>query len=104
MMDKFGYDEGKYNKTAQAIPCLGVKLKLIVYTEKHFAQLKAKRFMITDESGVETKQNLWIPNRYLLPDGSIDFRHDLTWLFNTPPNRRNIRLAIKEIEERCKNG
>ncbi|MBR5948151.1 MAG: hypothetical protein IKZ82_05830 [Clostridia bacterium] len=104
MMDKFGYDEDKYNKTAQAIPLPGVKLKLIVYTEKHFAQLKAKRFMITDESGVETKQNLWIPNRYLLPDGSIDFRHDLTWLFNTPPNRRNIRLAIKEIEERCKNG
>lgn len=54
-----------------------VPLRLIVYTEQHFARLKAKRFMIgTDKT---TSQNLWIPNKHLdetgrlLPDTNIDY-------------------------------
>ena len=64
----------------------GVPLNLIVYTESHFARLKAKRFVIN-----HTNQNLWIPNVYLLEDGTIKPNINIDFvLYN---NRRQIALA-----------
>lgn len=56
----------EYNKQTQYYK--GVPIKLIVYTEKHFARLKAKRFMLGDP---KANQNIWIPNCYLQPDGTL---------------------------------
>ena len=54
----------KYNTDTQYYK--NVPLKLIVYTENHFARLRAKRYNINN-----TVQNVWIPNCYLEPDGTI---------------------------------
>lgn len=53
-----------------------VPLKLIVYTEEHFARLKAKRFIING-----TNQNVWIPNKYLEPDGTIKSDANIDFVF-----------------------
>lgn len=54
----------------------GIPLKLIVYTEGHFARLDAKRFMLGD---LKYNQNLWIPNAYLDETGRIQPWADLDW-------------------------
>ena len=55
----------------------GIPVKLILYDERHFAALRAKRFLL----GKGTGQNLWIPNVYLEPDGTIKPGADLDWAF-----------------------
>lgn len=50
----------KYNTEIQNYK--GIKVRLIKYTDKHFARLKAKRFMLVG-SDENSKQNLWIPNK-----------------------------------------
>lgn len=54
-----------------------IPVTLIVYTDAHFAALKAKRFML----GRSGNQNVWIPNKYLDPSGKILPGADLDWLF-----------------------
>lgn len=66
----------KYNMKVQTYK--GVKVQLILYTEQHFARLKAKRFLLI---GQNKSQNIWIPNSFLLPDGTLDPDKDLDWLF-----------------------
>lgn len=56
----------EYNTNVQYYK--GVPIKLIVYTEKHFNRVKAKRFILGDP---RYKQNIWIPNCYLEEDGTI---------------------------------
>lgn len=63
-----------------------VPLKLIVYTEEHFARLKAKRFIING-----TNQNVWIPNKYLEPDGTIKPDANIDFVFYKA--RRQLELA-----------
>jgi len=53
-----------------------VPLKLIVYTDKHFDALKAKRFTINN-----TNQNVWIPNYYLEEDGTIKAGVNIDFIF-----------------------
>lgn len=64
----------KYNTNTQYYK--NVPLNLIVYTESHFARLKAKRFRINN-----TKQNIWIPNKYLMEDGSIQPNVNIDFIF-----------------------
>lgn len=63
-----------------------VPLRLIVYTEQHFARLKAKRFTINN-----TNQNIWIPNTYLEPDGTI--KNDINIDFIMYKSSRQLELA-----------
>lgn len=63
-----------------------VPLKLIVYTDKHFARLKAKRFRVND-----TNQNVWIPNCYLEPDGTIKPDSNIDFIFYK--SKRQLELA-----------
>ena len=81
----------KYNDSIQRYR--GIPLKLIVYTERHFASLKAKRFLIMDGNGEPSGQNLWIPNSFLLEDGTLDPGKNLDWLFHKPQNRHKLELA-----------
>ena len=71
----------------------GVRLRLIVYTDNHFKRLKAKRFLILNAKDQPSGQNLWIPNQFLLPDGTIDPSRNLDWLFKKPQNVHKLALA-----------
>lgn len=74
----------KYNTNTQYYK--HVPLNLIVYTEEHFARLKAKRFRIN-----HTNQNVWIPNVYLEPDCTIKPNVDLDFIFLKA--KRQLSLA-----------
>lgn len=63
-----------------------VPLKLIVYTEKHFQRLKAKRFTING-----TNQNVWIPNCYLKEDGTIKLFANIDFIFFK--SKRQLEIA-----------
>ena len=80
----------KYNDKVQNL--YGIQLRLIVYTDAHFQRLKAKRFLVLFD-GKASGQNLWIPNSYLLPDGTIDSEKDLRWLFKQPVTKHKLKLA-----------
>ena len=90
----------RYNTGPQLV--CNVRLRLIQYTDEHFARLKAKRFLILDSKDRPSGQNLWIPNSYLFPDGTIDPTKDLSWLFNRPENQRKLWLASHAENEEDK--
>lgn len=79
-----------YNTSIQTV--CGVHLKLIVYTEAHFARMKAKRFLILtpDQKIPEQTQNIFIPNTCLLPDGTI--QGDVRWIFQKKDTRRKLQI------------
>lgn len=81
---KSQYQACKYNQTVQYYK--HIPLKLIIYTEKHFSRLKAKRFVING-----THQNVWIPNCHLMPDGTIKPNSNLDFVFRNA--RRKLKLA-----------
>ena len=81
----------QYNNDIQEYK--GIRLKLIVYTETHFQRLKAKRFLILNAHDKPSGQNLWIPNRFLSADGTIDKTKNLDWLFFKPENQHKLALA-----------
>lgn len=56
----------------------GVPIKLITYTDKHFARLNAKRFILGDP---KARQNIWIPNTYLEPNGSLKNGVNIDFIF-----------------------
>lgn len=64
----------------------GIPLKLI--KRKSYSYHKAKRFTLNN-----TNQNVWIPNVYLLPDGTIRANANLDWLFSKKNVVRNLCLA-----------
>ena len=66
----------KYNNNIQFYK--GVPIRLIVYTDKHFARLNAKRFILGD---MKSKQNVWIPNCYLEPDGTLKANINIDFIF-----------------------
>lgn len=68
----------------------GISLKLIVYTEQHFAALKAKRFMLGDP---KYNQNLWIPNIYLDETGRIQPWANLDWAMQQAYRANKFRYA-----------
>ena len=84
-----------YNKTTQHYK--GVPVTLIVYTEKHFAKLRAKRYMLGDP---KYNQNIWIPNSCLLPDGTIRPDANLDWIFLRAHRERKFMYARIDIDPR----
>ena len=66
----------EYNSRVQYYK--GVPIKLIVYTEKHFARLNAKRFVLGD---IRAHQNIWIPNTYLEPNGTLKTGVNIDFIF-----------------------
>lgn len=72
----------KYNTDLQNYR--GLPLRLIV--RKDYSHRQAKRFTIND-----TNQNIWIPNRYLLKDGTI--KSDVNIMFIFKKAQRQLELA-----------
>jgi hypothetical protein len=66
----------EYNNKTQYYK--GVPIKLIVYTEKHFARLNAKRFILGNP---QAHQNIWIPNCYLEPNGTLKNGVNIDFIF-----------------------
>jgi hypothetical protein len=79
----------KYNTNTQYYK--GIPLTLIVYTENHFAKLKAKRFLINN-----TKQNVWIPNSYLELDGTIKANANIDFVFRNC--KKKLELSGVDIK------
>lgn len=75
----------------------GVPITLIVYTERHFAALKAKRFMLGPPG---TSQNIWIPNKYLEPDGRIKSDADIDWIMRRAWAENKFKYAGIGIDPR----
>lgn len=64
----------------------GVKLKLIT---RDYTDMKAKRYTING-----TNQNLWIPNCYLLEDGTIKDNVNLDFIFNKAETKHKINISL----------
>lgn len=67
----------------------GLPLRLI--NRKDYKYKKAKRFIINN-----TNQNVWIPNTYLLDDGTIKDNVDLMFIFRK--SKRKLELAGYRIK------
>ena len=76
----------KYNTDVQFYK--EIPVRLIVYTEEHFARLNAKRFTIN-----HTSQNIWIPNSYLEPDGTIKLDADIDFIFKQAYLQKKLKYA-----------
>lgn len=77
-----------------------IPLNLIV--RKDYAYRKAKRYTING-----TNQNVWIPNKHLLPDGMIKPGEDIDYVFRKAQNQLNIAgvtWAIPGIKRRYIGG
>lgn len=68
----------------------GVPIRLIVYTDKHFARLKAKRFLLGNP---KARQNIWIPNCYLEPNGTIKTGVDIDFIFKKAYLQKKFQFA-----------
>lgn len=64
----------------------GIPLQLIVRYDYHTKA--AKRFVLNG-----TNQNVWIPNKYLSEDGTIDPSADLDFVFNTSHAKNKILIS-----------
>lgn len=82
----------KYNTNIQKYK--GIQIQLIKYTDRHFAALRAKRFLlIPDSEEVMTNQNVWIPNRYLEEDGTLKQNADIDFVFIRAMFQRKLKYA-----------
>ena len=89
-MKEYLYAPEKYNTSIQE--CDGIRFCLIVYN--------AKRFMLVRKDGKDSRQNFWIPNTYLSPDGTVLRKHSIKWKFQTPEMKYKIELMeMKERDE-----
>ena len=71
----------------------GIPLKLIIYTDSHFQRMKAKCFQIMNAVNQPSGQHIWIPNKFLSQDGTINQAKNLDWLFRKTDNAEKLRLA-----------
>lgn len=73
----------------------GIPLKLI---ERKYGNRKAKRFTING-----TNQNVWIPNKHLMADGSIKAGENIDYVFRKAKRQleiAGITQAIQGIKRR----
>ncbi|NCB03678.1 MAG: hypothetical protein EOM67_16220 [Spirochaetia bacterium] len=71
----------------------GIPLKLI---DRNYQGYNAKRYVIN-----RTNQNVWIPNIYLLDDGTIRDNIDLDFIFRKASKQGKLKLAgVKDPYER----
>lgn len=82
----------KYNTKVQSYK--GIKIRLIEYTKKHFARLKAKRFLlISDKDMPYPSQNFWIPNVYLEDDGTLKSDINIDFVFRKCLRANKLKYA-----------
>ena len=63
----------------------GIPLNLI---KRNYNGYNAKRFVIN-----HTNQNVWIPNKHLLPDGTIKENQNLDYIFTRAKQQNKLRYA-----------
>lgn len=67
----------------------GIPIRLI---KRNYSSYNAKRYTINN-----TNQNIWIPNRHLLNDGTIKSNEDIDYVFRKAQNQLNISGIIQAI-------
>ena len=67
-----------------------IPLKLIKYTDAHFARLKAKRFMLGNP---KYNQNIWIPNVFLEQDGTLKSDINIDFIFRKAYQQKKFDYA-----------
>lgn len=75
-----------------------IPLRLI---NRKYDNYNAMRFVIND-----TNQNVWIPKKHLLPDGTIKPGENIDYVFRKSPNQLNyagVTWAIPGIKRACVN-
>lgn len=88
----------KYNLAIQEYK--GIRFRLIKYTEKHFARLRAKRFLlIPDDKDKPITQNFWIPNVYLEPDGTLKPNANIDFIFKQALRQNKFKHAGIPVPE-----
>lgn len=80
--------DNQYNTTPQTYK--GIPFCLIV--RKDYPYRKAKRFTLNG-----TNQNVWIPNKHLLPDGTLKPCEDVDYVFRHHGNQLNIAGVTQAI-------
>lgn len=63
----------------------GIKLKLINRNYHSNPQCRAKRFTLND-----TNQNVWIPNKHLMDDGTIKQNENIDYVFRRAQRQLTI--------------
>lgn len=63
----------------------GIPLRLI---NRNYKTYNAKRYLIN-----ETNQNIWIPNCYLLKDGTIKSDVNIDFIFNNKITQNKLKIA-----------
>lgn len=91
------YAEDKYNTHIQSYR--GIRFKLIVYTEQHFASLRAKRFLLISDKEDHPSQNFWIPNCYLEDDGTLKPNVFVDWIFVKCAKANKLKYAGIEMPD-----
>lgn len=83
LKEPFGYnDKDQFYK--------GIRVRLIPYHPDYYAEKKAKRFELGER---KYGQNVWIPNSYLLPDGTIKEGVNLDFVFTRAIVQRKFYYA-----------
>ena len=77
-----------YNIDAQYYK--GIRLRLIPYHPDYYAGKNAKRFELGER---KYGQNVWIPNAYLTPDGTIKPDTNLDFVFRRAIAQNKFRYA-----------
>lgn len=64
----------------------------LMLIKRNYTGRKAKRFAING-----TNQNVWIPNKYLEPDGTIKSGEDIDYVFRKSQNQLRHAGIVQEI-------
>lgn len=67
----------------------GIPIRLI---RRKYGDMKAKRFIIN-----ETNQNVWIPNKHLLDDGTLKPDENIDYVFRSAKRQLEIAGITKAI-------
>lgn len=80
-------------------------IKLMLITRKSYNYQKAKRFLIiANSANALTNQNLWIPNVYLLLDGTIKKNANLDFIIRKSKNQLKLAGYYSPITPNNPNG
>ncbi|MBA4293869.1 hypothetical protein C0431_12980 [bacterium] len=68
-------------------------IPLLLIARKDYQGKAAKRFTLNN-----TNQNVWIPNKHLSEDGTIDPFADLDYVFNTTHAKNKLHISGMRLQ------
>lgn len=74
----------------------GIPFRLI---NRAYGDMKAKRFTLNGSN-----QNVWIPNKHLLPDGTLRSGENIDYVFDQAPRQVQLANLVWQFEKGKKRG